>query len=85
MGSVGKHFYGIASATMGTMRLLGQMFSMGISMMVFSIQIGDVKITQQYYPQFISSISTTFWIFTILCAGGVFASLARGKLRAESE
>ena len=57
MGSVGKHFYGIASSDDGNHASAGSDVQYGISMMVFSIQIGDVKITQQYYPQFISSIS----------------------------
>ncbi len=40
MGSVEKRFYGVASAMVSTMRLLGQMLSMGLVLMVFAIQIG---------------------------------------------
>ncbi|MDR1500346.1 MAG: MFS transporter, partial [Tannerellaceae bacterium] len=36
MGSVSKKYYGQASATMGTMRLTGQAFSMGIATMAIS-------------------------------------------------
>ena len=35
MSSVEKRFYGVASAMLGTMRLVGQTFSMGIAMVIF--------------------------------------------------
>ena len=45
MGSVERRFYGVASAMVSTMRLLGQTFSMGLALMVFAIFIGNVQIT----------------------------------------
>ena len=81
MSSVEKKFYGVASGTLGTMRLVGQMSSMGVAMLVFALFIGRVKITPAYYHQFLQSVKFLFSIFAILCFGGVFASLARGKLR----
>ena len=81
MSSVEKRFYGISSATLATMRLVGQMLSMGIVMMIFGIYIGRVQITPRYYPVFIKSARVLFSIFAALCFGGIFASLARGKLR----
>jgi len=39
MSSVEKRFYGIASATLATMRLTGQMFSMGISMLILAVHV----------------------------------------------
>jgi EmrB/QacA subfamily drug resistance transporter len=81
MSSVEKRFYGVASGTLATMRLTGQMFSMGIAMLLFALFIGGVKITPEYYPLFLKSVKTAFIIFTVLCLGGVFASLARGNVR----
>jgi EmrB/QacA subfamily drug resistance transporter len=81
MSSVERKFYGVASASLGTMRLTGQTISMGIATMIFGMELGKVKITPDYFPQFIQSIHILFIIFTILCTIGVFASLARGKLR----
>ena len=81
MSSVEKRFYGVASATLGTMRLIGQMLSMGIAMLVFALYIGRVQITPEYYILFLSSAKTAFIIFGALCFIGVFASLARGKMR----
>ncbi|MDY9924722.1 MFS transporter [Methanosarcina sp.] len=79
MSSVDRKFYGVASGMNGTMRLVGQMLSMGIAMMIFAVVIGPVEITPEYYPQFISSLHYAFILFTIFCIIGVFASLVRGK------
>jgi EmrB/QacA subfamily drug resistance transporter len=81
MGSVDRRLYGVASGTLGTMRLTGQMLSLGVAALLFALYIGNVQITPQYYPAFLASVKMAFAIFAILCAGGVFASLIRGKLR----
>ena len=81
MSSVEKKHYGIASGSVGTMRLVGQMFSMGITMLLFSVFMGKVKIVPEYYPQFLSAMKTAFVIFAVLCFIGIFASLARGKVK----
>ena len=81
MSSVEKRFYGVASATLGTMRLTGQMLSMGIAMLVFALYLGRAQITPENYPAFLSSAKTAFIIFAVLCFGGIFASLSRGKVR----
>jgi len=79
MGSVEKKFLGIASATVGTMRLTGQMFSMGIATMVMQLFIGNEPLSAEVSSEFITSMRTTLIIFAFLCTLGVFASLARGK------
>jgi EmrB/QacA subfamily drug resistance transporter len=81
MSSVNKRYYGVASATLGTMRMVGQMFSMGIAMLIFSIYIGKVQIAFQNDELFLKSVKTSFMVLSILCFGGIFASLARGKVR----
>jgi EmrB/QacA subfamily drug resistance transporter len=81
MSSIEKKFYGVGSATLGTMRLTGQMLSMGIAMVIFALSIGSARITPEYYPLFLKSMKTGFVIFSTLCFAGVFASLARGKVR----
>lgn len=84
MSAVEKKFYGVASATLGTMRLSGQMFSMGIVMVLLTIYIGRVEISPQYYPAFIMSAKLALIIFAVLCFAGVFLSLARGRVRQNS-
>ncbi len=81
LSSVEKRFFGIASGTVGTMRALGMMVSMGIATVVFNIFIGRIQITPEHYPVLIKSIKVAFVIFAIFCFGGIFASLVRGKLR----
>lgn len=83
IGSVERRSYGVASGTAGTMRLLGQMLSMGIATMLFALNIGRVEITPGAYPLFMISTKTAFAIFAVLCVVGIFASLARGKVREE--
>jgi len=79
MGSVDKKFLGVASATVGTMRLTGQMMSMGIATLVLQLFMGNNPITAQNAGDFMNSMRSTFLIFVVLCVIGVFASLARGK------
>jgi EmrB/QacA subfamily drug resistance transporter len=81
MGSVERRFYGVASGTLGTMRLLGQMLSQGIATLLFALYIGRVEIEPELYPLFLIGAQTAFAIFAVLCLFGIFASLARGKIR----
>ncbi|MDZ7400022.1 MAG: MFS transporter [candidate division KSB1 bacterium] len=81
MSSVEKRYYGVASATLGTMRLVGQMFSMGIATVIFAVVIGKVKITPDKYPAFLVAARAAFIIFAVFCFAGIFASLARGSVR----
>lgn len=84
MNSVEKKFLGVASGTQATMRAVGQMFSMGIAMMLFSLYIGRVEINPSNFSQFLSSVKMAFLVFSILCFGGIFASIARGKAASDS-
>ena len=80
MSAVNKRYYGIGAATLSTMRLIGMTFSMGITMLIFSLFLGKLGIVPEYYPLFLRSIKTIFIICAFLCLGGTFASLVRGKL-----
>jgi len=81
MSSVEKKYYGIASGSVGTMRVLGQMLSMGMATLIFAVLLGRVQITPEYYPAFIKSIKIAFFSSTILCIIGTFASFIRGNIR----
>jgi EmrB/QacA subfamily drug resistance transporter len=80
MSAVGNKFYGIASATLATMRLTGQMFSMGITMLVFAVILGNHQISEANNPLLLKSIQIIFALLAVICCGGIFASLARGKV-----
>jgi len=63
MSSVEKRFYGVASGTLGTMRLIGQTLSMGIAMLTLDLYLGRVQITPEQYPLFLESSRITFTVF----------------------
>jgi EmrB/QacA subfamily drug resistance transporter len=81
MSSVEKRFLGVASAMVGTMRLIGQMVSMGIATLSIAILVGPVEITSEVHEPFMRSVNVSFLIFAGLCLVGIFASLARGEVR----
>jgi len=80
MSSVEKKYYGIASASVSVMRLLGQMLSLAIATVFISIFVGKNQISPEFYPMFLQSVKFSFIIFTVLCAGGIFFSYSRGKV-----
>ncbi|MBI5249715.1 MAG: MFS transporter, partial [Desulfomonile tiedjei] len=84
MSSVEPKFYGLASGAVAAMRLLGQMLSMGLATLVFSLHIGRVKITPEHYPAFLRSVNAAFTIFAVICLFGIIASLARGRTSNET-
>ena len=83
MSSVEKKYYGIASGIQATMRLAGQLLSMGIATLCFSHFLGNHSIQKEYYPMFLQGLRTAFGVFAIACVLGIFASLSRGKIREE--
>ncbi len=80
MSSVERRTYGVASAVVGTMRQLGMMFSMGIVMMILALHLGQAEIGSANIGDFVGSMKTAFTVFAVMCFGGIFASLARGKM-----
>jgi len=79
MSSVDKRFYGIASATVSTMRTTGMMFSMAIASLSLHLFVGDNPIKDTNISLFMQSSKVIFLVFTILCFIGVFSSLMRNK------
>ena len=83
MSSVARRYLGIASGIVGTMRMIGQMMSMGIAMMLIALYIGKHKIDPSTYPGLFSAMRTGFIVFALLSVSGIFASLARNPGLAE--
>jgi len=84
MSSVPKRLYGIASGSVATMRLLGQMASMTITTLVFSLIIGKQEIHPGIYDLFISSLKIIFSILLMLCVIGIYFSMNRGNMSTSS-
>lgn len=80
MGAVEKHHYGLASGTVATMRLLGQMFSMAMATIVLALIVGRQAIVPENYGLFLRSIHTVFLLSAGLCLSGVYFSWFRGAL-----
>jgi EmrB/QacA subfamily drug resistance transporter len=81
MSSVEKRYYGVASGSVATMRLLGQMLSLGIVTLMFALVIGRVQITPELHPAFLASVHYALFIFFGLCLCGIYFSFSRGQLR----
>ncbi|MBE0677976.1 MAG: MFS transporter [Bacteroidales bacterium] len=79
MSSVERRQLGNASGMLGTMRNVGQTFSMAIALMLLALYMGQARINPANYPQLMSAMKSAFIIFSILCFAGIFASLARNK------
>ncbi len=77
MGSVERKYFGVASATVSTMRLIGQTLGMGMILVIFAVYIGAVQFNPQNYPELLASIQVAFLISVILSIIAIFASLAR--------
>jgi MFS family permease len=80
MGSVTRKYYGLASGSVSTMRLLGQNFSMALATLMITLYVGHTDITPANHQLFLHSSQITFIIFTILCLIGIYFSYSRGKL-----
>jgi MFS family permease len=74
MGAVDRRSYGIASATLATMRLCGQVVSMGLATALLTLLTpagaGPGKL--------VVPLRAAFAAFAVLCVLGTLASLARG-------
>ncbi len=81
MSSIERRHIGVAGAMVGMVRQLGMMFSMGILMMLMAIFLGKSELEPSVYGSFMICSRVTFAVFGGLSIIGIFASLARGKMR----
>jgi EmrB/QacA subfamily drug resistance transporter len=81
MSSVAPRIYGLAGATLSAVRQIGMMFSMAVVTMMMSLFIGNAEILPENAGAFLTSCRYAFGLFALLCFGGIFASLARGKMQ----
>jgi MFS family permease len=69
---VEKRFYGISSATLNTMRVLGQMMGMGVTSAVLAIFIGTSALSISNQNIFIQSSKIPFLIYALLCFVSIY-------------
>jgi len=77
MGAVEKKDLGLASATVSTMRMVGQMLSMGLALVLLSVLLGDQPV-HTAVPAFLEAQRWGFGASAVLCLVGILASMARG-------
>jgi MFS family permease len=77
--SISPEQYGVASALLSTMRLMGHAFSMSIVTLALSFSLGDVSILPENRSLFLRTLHRVFLILTILCLLGLLASSVRGR------
>jgi hypothetical protein len=53
---------------------------MGITMLVFAVILGSQPISEATNPLLLKSIRIIFATLSIICCGGILASLARGRM-----
>jgi EmrB/QacA subfamily drug resistance transporter len=80
MSSVQPAHYGLASGTVATMRLIGQMLSMAVATMFLAILIGPAQISPANHDRFLVSLHLGFATFCFLCLVGIWFSSARGSI-----
>jgi len=75
MSAVDKKYFGVASATLSNMRSMGQIFGMGIVMIIISTILGNVEIIPSNYPELILSLRFSLIAIAVLSAVGIFTSM----------
>ena len=83
MSSVPPKDTSVASASVATMRVIGQTMSMGMLTLVFAFVMGNVPIIPEYYHLLTASCQITCLICMVLCAVSVFASLVGIKSKSK--
>ncbi len=81
MSSVEKRQLGTASGTSATMRVIGQMLSMMIVTLIFSLYFNGAQIKEVDHSLFMNGVKVLFIISGLICLSGVYFSNSRGNLR----
>jgi len=79
MCAVPKKYYGLASSSVATMRVIGQGVSMAVVTLLMTMYVGNVDLASADRTRLVAAGRTAFAVFAALCALGVVASLARGR------
>ena len=75
MSAVDKKYFGVASATLSNMRSVGQIFGMGIVLIIISSILGNAQIIPSNYPELITSLRFSLIAIAVLSAVGIFTAI----------
>ena len=84
MNSAEKKYFGVASSLLSTMRLVGQIISMGIAMIVFTLITKETAVTAENSGLFLHSMRVILIISAALCFIGVFLKARKKPNRGQS-
>jgi EmrB/QacA subfamily drug resistance transporter len=79
MSSVGTADYSIASSILATSRNMGQVSSMAVLTVVFSVRLGEMTFAAAPATLVMSTMRVQFLIFSAICVVGIFFSLGRSN------
>lgn len=69
---IDNKFYGVSTATLNTMRVVGQMMGMAVTLAVLNILIGQVHLNSSNFALFIQGCKIPFLIFATLCYVSIY-------------
>lgn len=75
MSSVLKNETPAASASVASVRVIGQTMSLGMLTVIFAVIMGNVPIVPQYYPLLIKSCEISCIISVVACIVAMISSL----------
>ncbi len=84
MSSVERSSYGQASGLAASMRVFGQIISMSIVTLLFTLHFGDLSVEAVPDPQFLRAMRLGYIIFFLIGLPGVYLSYKRGNVRQNS-
>lgn len=79
IGSVDTKYYGTVSGMIATIRQIGMMFSIALTMFIFSLFMGSVQVTPEYFGLFLKSVKMAFLFLGVLCFTGLLILIFTGK------
>lgn len=77
MASVEKENYSVATSILATMRSIGHTTSMAIVTLVVGMYMGSLSLAEADPQTLMTTMHTCFFVFTGLCAAGIFIALRR--------
>ena len=80
MSSVPSQYVGQASASIPTMRGVGNLTSMSIVTAIFAAYLGSSMITVENSGELMNAIRMSFTITSVLAVLGAVASVAKGRI-----
>jgi predicted MFS family arabinose efflux permease len=80
MGSIDKKYYGMATSSLGSMRLSGQSISMALVTLILGHFVGSVELSLAPPDQLAAGIRMSFAVLAGVCVLGVIVAVKRNRL-----